>query len=186
MTICSPSGDTDIIVMAVTILNNFKERVSLIDGHGKDRKYIELSEIELEEPILSSLIGFHALTGNDFVSSFFRKGKKKCFGIFEKKFKVQKALMLLGDSCELKEDVFTPLEEYVCALYGSKKKKVDEVRYDIFYKKYSNENKTVDMSILPPCQSVLKLLVLRACYVSAMWKKSVEAKPILPSISSCR
>ena len=45
LTVYSPSGYTDIIVLAVTLLNNFKERLSLIDGHGKDRKYIESSKI---------------------------------------------------------------------------------------------------------------------------------------------
>ena len=35
---------------------------------------------------------------------------------------------------------------------------------------------------MPKC---VKIIFLQACYVSAMWKKSVEVKPMLPSISCC-
>ena len=40
------------------------------------------------------------------------------------------------------------------------------------------------MSTLPPCQHVLKLHVLRSCYVAAIWKRPIEAKRNLPDITS--
>ena len=122
VTIYSPSGDTDIIVLAVSLLKEFKERVTIIDGHGKDKKHLELDVIELEEPFISGLIGFHALTGNDFVR--FRRGKKRCFEVFEKKPNIH-----FGGTFELEQNIFQAIEEYICHLYGSKKKKVD--KYDI-------------------------------------------------------
>jgi len=49
-----------------------------------------LSEIEFEEPILSSLIGFHALTGNVFVSSFLERERKKVSEYLKKNSKFKK------------------------------------------------------------------------------------------------
>ena len=40
------------------------------------------------------------------------------------------------------------------------------------------------MSTLPPCESVLRLHVLRACYVAAIWKRATEENPILPEMRS--
>ena len=44
------------------------------------KKTLKLSDIELEENLIHPLIGFHAITGNDYVSSFFRKDKKNVLG----------------------------------------------------------------------------------------------------------
>ena len=80
VTIFSPSGDTDIIVLLLAFLQDHEEHILIIDGHGEDKKNLKLSDIDLEENLIHSLIGFHAITGNDYVSSFFRKGKKNVLG----------------------------------------------------------------------------------------------------------
>ena len=182
VTVYSPSGDTDIIVLLLGCLQDHKEHILIIDGHGEDKKHLKLSDIDLEENLIDSLIGFHALTGNDYVSSFFRKGKKKCFGVLEKKVKFQEALTSLGTSWEVTPELFAEIQKYVCAIYGSTKKNINEVRYDIFYKKHQNQNKIVDMSTLPPCEQVLLLHVKRANYIASIWKKANVAKPVLPPI----
>lgn len=70
-----PSGDTDIAILLIGLLHQYGERVILDVFHGSNsRKQYRLTEIELEN-IIQSLIGFHAFTGNEFVSSFIRKGK---------------------------------------------------------------------------------------------------------------
>ena len=57
------------------------------------------------------------------------------------------------------------------------------MRYDIFHRKYSNENKIVDLSLLPPCQSVLKLHSNRASFVAKIWKSAGDPHLPLPDIS---
>ena len=54
--------------------------------------------------------------------------------------------------------------------------------YIYFHTDTGTEHKTPDISVLPPCQSVLKLHARRANYVACIWKNSL--KPILdpPSI----
>ena len=80
VTIFSPSGDTDIIVLLLAFLKDHKEHILIIDGHGEDKKILKLSDIDLEENLIHPLTGFHAITSNDYVSSFFRKGKKNVLG----------------------------------------------------------------------------------------------------------
>ena len=47
-------------------------------GMGRRKNF--KSDIDLRENLIGPLIGFHAITGNDYVSSFFRKGKKNVLG----------------------------------------------------------------------------------------------------------
>ena len=88
-----------------------------------------------------------------------------CWKVVEKSHKFLHAFKELGFAWELAASTYEILEEYVCFLYGSRKRKVNEVRYEIFHRKYSNENKIVDLSLQPPCQSVLKLHSSRANFI---------------------
>mgnify|MGYP003327236149 CR=1 FL=1 len=91
VTIRSPSGDTYIIVLIAALLQGYKQRVVIDDFHGDGRKSYRLNDIEhLEPEIIDSLIGLHAFMGNDFVSSFFKKGNPTCFKVLKSssKFKI--------------------------------------------------------------------------------------------------
>ena len=69
----SPSGDADIIVLCVSLLYTYKERVFIDNGTGKSRKLIWLGGINLSHEKFKALIGMHAFTGND------------CFLFFQKR-----------------------------------------------------------------------------------------------------
>ena len=73
----SPSGDTDIFVIALSLIEE-KSRVKFDYGNGDNRKEVWLDEIILPTDHCKALIGFHSFTGNDYISSFFRKGKAVC------------------------------------------------------------------------------------------------------------
>ena len=70
--------------------------------------------MKINEQDKEALTGFHAITGNVYVSSFFRKGKRKCV----------ETVKCLGDSWEVSEALFTDIEEYICAIYNAKKIKL--------------------------------------------------------------
>ena len=74
------------------------------------------------------------------------------------------------------------IEQYLCALYKSKKKLVNDVRYDLFEKKQNKQGKIIDLSLIPPCFSSLYLQIKRAKFVSKLWKSTRIAQLILPSI----
>ena len=75
------------------------------------------------------------------------------------------------------------LEECTCYLYGYKQKNVNEVRSKLFSKKYGKEHKVVDLSLLPRCQSVLKLHAERSNVVSMIWRKSLQPNINIPNLS---
>ena len=88
----------------------------------------------------------------------------------------------LGSTWELSEETFKLLEEYVCVLYGCRKKNVNQARYYLFQRKYRRDEKIIDLSILPPCKSVLLLHANRANYVAKIWKRSEEPQLQTPDI----
>ena len=74
----SPSGDTDILVIAIGLIRA-NPRVLVDSGNGDHRRKVWLDSITLSEVQQSALIGFHAFSGNDYISAFFRsfgRGKR--------------------------------------------------------------------------------------------------------------
>ena len=170
----SHSGDTDITVLAVSLLHTHRNRVYLENGTGKNKKGHWLNSVKLTDSNRNAIIGFLAFTGNDYVSSFFRKGKKLCWKTMVQKEKFVQMFGELGSSWNLEEDQFNILEEFTAHIYGSKESDINCAGSSMFRKKFQAENKTPDISVLPPCQSVLKLHIRRANFVACLWKKSSE------------
>ena len=176
----SPSGDVDITVIMISKLLNNADRVFLDYGTGIHRKGMWLSDVDMPESEKKCLIGFHAFTGNDYISSFFRKGKTACWKIVEKNSKFVEVFASLGCSWNLQDNVFNGLEEYVCYLYGFRKKDINYARHELFQRTYSRDNKITDLSLLPPCQSTLKLHASRANVVAKLWKSADETNVCIP------
>ena len=162
----SPSGDTDIIILALALINE-QHMVHMDYGNGKRKKEFWLNNIILKENERKALIGFHSFTGNDFVPAFFRKGKKRCWSILRKDEKFLVGYSELGRNWELTGGIVTALEKYVCRLYGPKENSVDAARLDMFVKKQTKENKVIDLSVIP-CFTSLCLQMKRANYVPAV------------------
>ena len=102
----------------------------------------------------------------------------------EKNPRFLQAFKALGLVWDLMPAIYEALEEYACHLYGSKKRKVNEVRHQMFRRKYDNENKIVDLSSLPPCQSVLNLHTSRANFVAKVWKSAGVHQLEFPNLSA--
>ena len=73
-------------------------------------------------------------------------------------------------------------EAFVCKLYSEKQcNTVNEARYELFKRKLV-KNKTVSLSKIPPCKSVLKLHLSRSAYVAYLWRRSQENQIEFPPI----
>ena len=92
----SPSGDVDIMIILLQLTSSL-ERVFLDYGTGKNRVSIKLSDVILPDIDKSCLIGFHAFTGNDFISSVFRRGKLQCWKTLQEEPNFQSSFSELGD-----------------------------------------------------------------------------------------
>ena len=178
----SPSGDTDIVIIATYLLNS--DCIFLDNGTGKNRNYLQINKLRISEEEKKAIIGFHAVTGNDYVSSFFGKGKRKCWKKMVSKSMFLDIVKCLGDSWDIPETFFTAIEEFICAIYNAKSKTVNAAREEIFTKKYANENKIIDLSFLPPCDTTLQLHVKRANFVAKLWKTCLDQDFTLPDIQN--
>ena len=114
---------------------------------------------------------------------FFRKGKAACWKVVEKNETFISTFTALGSDWNLTEVVINDLEEFVCILYGYRQKEVNNVRNALFEAKYINQNKAIDMSLLPPCQASLRLHTLRSNVVARIWKLSGERQIQMPDLS---
>ena len=93
------------------LLFAFSKEPPVIDtGTSTSRKVICMADVNVNNEELKALIGFHAMTDCDYVSSFFRKGKPA-----GKKWSKKEDLQAV-----ISEEICNDLEAYVCALYGSK------------------------------------------------------------------
>ena len=119
------------------------------------------------------LIWFHAFTGNDYASSIFKRGKQGCFKAMKQCEEFINAFRLLGEDWVLKAELVVALESFVCYLHGYKDTDIKKVRKKMFDKKFVKGEKVIDLSLLPPCQSTLYLLILHSNYVARIWKCSL-------------
>ena len=175
----SPSGDTDILVIAIGLIRA-NPRVLVDSGNGDHRRKVWLDSITLSEGQQSALIGFHAFSGNDYISAFFRKGKKQCW---DKMVDNENTTIFteLGDTWIISEEQKSGFEKYICQLYGTKMIHVNDARYKIFEKKQLKSKQLTDLSLLPPCQRTLILHLKRANYVAKIWKSANTAMIDLPT-----
>ena len=70
------SGDIDILVIMIGIFGCSNNYIVVDNGTGKSRRKIRIDSSTLSERHQKALVGFHAFTRNDYVSSFMRKTKK--------------------------------------------------------------------------------------------------------------
>ena len=119
----------------------------------------------------SAIIGLHAFSGNDYLSSFFRKGNATCWKTMCKKADYIAAFSLLGSTYLVDTEVTQGIEKYVCALYNrSKLHSANEARSSIFWDKYNKDKKIVGLCMLLPCFGNLELHLKRSNYVTYIFR----------------
>ena len=157
----SLSGDNNILVLAITLIPTLN-RVFYDYSAGKNRKCICLNEYRVPRDEKEALIGLHAVTGNDYTSSFFRKGKRKRWKIMLIRESFVIAFKDIGNHWDL---VF---KKFVFKLYRCKSFEVNKARHELFKKSYTRENKIIDLALLLPCRSTLVLHLSCCNYVACL------------------
>ena len=173
----SPSGDVDIQVLYIsTFLEESEQKRIYIDfGNGKSRKILHLDSVDMNSDLKSALTGFHTFTGNDYLSCIFRKSKKLCWKALLKSNKFVQMFKELGNEWELKEELISLLEEYICSLFGKNKMKdVNLLHYEICQNVYEKKGKIIDLSLLPPCRESLVLQSERCNYLAKIWRSCLK------------
>lgn len=177
--------DTDIFIILLGNMHKLKHNLEifLLFGVSKYLRLINVTEIysELGERLCKALPGFHAFTGCDYNPSFFMKGKQRPYAILKKCESFQTAFFDLTDESMDTQKVFDVMEDFVCRMYSQKKcvRKVNEARLAIINKKYDFDDtdesfdkldsKSIDSTMLPPCQRELYQHFLRSHFIACTW-----------------
>ena len=125
-------ADADINVIAITILQPKETQVFIDFGKGAFRKAAWLGELELSPIEKKYLLGLHAFSGNDYISSIVRRSKLMCWKAMKAKPEFQTLFINLGNSWTVSEELIKGFEEYVCNLYGFKEVDVNKTRHEMF------------------------------------------------------
>lgn len=127
-------------------------------GSGNNRRFINIKQLadtleEKQQGITEALIGFHSLTGCDFTSCFFHKGKVKPFQKLEADPNHVAALRSLTSGA-----VDIPgITCFICSCYGINNCDINEARYKAFNRVSSGKehepraNIKTNCASLPPC-----------------------------------
>jgi hypothetical protein len=167
-------SDTDVLVILVAFYPQLSRELWMKAGTSKHRRYIAVHEIECNDGVRDSLLGFHAITGCDTVSQFFGISKKSAWKVFSH---MPHLLLQLGVAHSPGARVLAKAEEFVCRLYDptSATKSIHTQRCSQFRK-----GKGI-LDNLPPTQDALLLHIRRAHYQALVWRNSTVANPELPN-----
>lgn len=189
------ANDTDVLILLLSCCTKIKAQLFMRMGQGRNERLVKLSDIyersakELPgnivgEDYFSALLGFHAFTGCDTVSAFYRKGKREPLKILRQNALYVSAFKELGQIWTVSERLFGVLEAFLCEMYGKRLTDVNTLRYQLYTTKLSftsTGKKTVEPELLPPCQSTFRLHVQRANYQAAVWRRALDQKMCAPS-----
>ena len=115
----SHSGDIDIpVILLANEVENL--RVYIDNGAGQHRKFLDLSSCDLLHIQKQALLGVHAFSGNDYISSLMRKGKKACWNLVKENSEFLAAFSEIGTEETASDNLVNTLERCVCQLYGEK------------------------------------------------------------------
>ena len=71
----SAFGDIVILILAISVLYEFKHRITIGSISAKKRKNVWYSTKELTEEYFLALIGIHLFKGNDYILFIFKRGE---------------------------------------------------------------------------------------------------------------
>ena len=186
------TSDTYVLIFALGCMANINPEVKVwleVGLYTKNTlRYISVSQLytKLGEKLCKSLPAHHAFLGCDYTASFNRKGKVRPLKVLEKNPTWQEIFGGMGVNNNLNDINFAEIEKYVCTIYGKKQfSSVDEVRLDMFLKKYKPKGinatiscvKKMDGSYLPPCSRTVCEKVRRTNYIAGIWMSSTMSSP---------
>ena len=147
--IWSPSGDTDVIVMA--IVHHLTERL-IIDNSIDESRRMMVCDQNWKRAMFST-DRFPLIYWMWLYILIFPQRKNYFLEETLCKAKFLTALSILENQVTLDDETFSTLEEYTCCLYGSNSRNINKLRFQKFTQKYKHEGNYFDLALLPPCRN---------------------------------
>ena len=185
------SPDTEVFVLLIKYAHEVGRPLLMDTGTGDKRRLIDITAIakDLGPDISTALPALHAFTGCDTTSAFVRKGKITPLRILKNNPRYTPSFTSLGTSSDLTDDQFQNLEAFTCLLYGSKSgvnTSINKLRYTMFTTRFTpngqllSSESGIDLSLLPPCASSLRMHIKRVNYQCLIWNRAGMTYPSLP------
>ena len=175
------SEDTDVFIMCLAFHDKVGAALFQKCGTKTRRRVVDIRKVAatIGIDVCRALIGLHAYTGCDTVSTFAGKGKVKALKLLTSNKEHQYTFFKLGQEWDLSGDLMDKLEAFTCLLYASKASatKVNDLRYHLFCAKKGE----IENHQLPPCKDCLVNHALRANYQAGIWRRCLEQNPQVPS-----
>ena len=175
------ADDTDVFVLCLAFKNFIQSALYLKRGTQARTRYIDITHVVQHHgsALCRSLPGLHAFTGCDSVSAFSGKGKLSALKLTKQHRQYMEIFQELGTEWEVSDELFAGLQDFTCLMYSTKPETsdVDELRYRLFCAKKGN----LESSQLPPCADTLRKHCDRANYQAAIWRRSLQSRPQVPS-----
>ncbi len=92
-------------------------QIMIDNGTGKSRKYLDLRQCGLTDIQRSALLGMHAFSGNDYVSSMLRKGKQLGWKHIKDSERFLEVSSSLGTQIEWNHHQLKELEKFARVLF---------------------------------------------------------------------
>lgn len=129
------SDDTDVFIMALAFHTEIASKLFQKCGTKERKLIIDITKIaaSVGTDVCHGLIGMHAYTGCDTVSTFASKGKLGALKLLRSSKEVQETFEL-GQEWNVAEELMDKLENFTCLLYASKSgtKELYSLRYHLF------------------------------------------------------
>ena len=142
------TSDTEVLLIALGCLEHIPESIKVCFEVGlyakNSLRYIDIRKLfnKLGKDLCRALPAFHVFTGGDYTAVFSRKGKVRPLKTLEKDKTTQTVFGDMGFSPDIRKEEFKVIEKFTCTLYGKPKfNSVDEVRLELFLKKYQPKKK---------------------------------------------
>ena len=163
-TILIQSSNTDVLVILLALQGccSSNNTVILDYGAGNNRRYINISQLseileELHTGLTKALLGYHAITGCDYVSYLFRKGKTTPFKrLIESTEHIQEMRTLTTYEVDVQG-----VTSFICSLYGHNTFHINDGRYNVFIRltrggihAHTRNIKQINCASLPPMSEI--------------------------------
>lgn len=180
-TIVISSDDTDVFILCLAFKNSIPSTIYMKCGTKARTRYVDIAQVvQCHGPELCRCLpGLHAFTGCDSVSAFCGKGKLAALKLAKQHSEFRELFQALGTEWDVTEEQFSRLQKFTCSMYCSNPgtNDVNDLRYRLFCSKKGE----IDSSQLPPCVDTLRKHCNRANYQTAIWCRSLQCSPEVPS-----
>ena len=175
------SDDTDVFLILCYHLHMLtnklpKDTQISMEAVSSGRSVISINDVvKNHSEIIPNILGAHALTGCDTVSSFSGIGKVTVF----KKINVYTGKLSLGDLFTPIDDIIHSASKFTATLYGhSSESSITDMHAAIFTRKLAGKRNVPPLlSSLPPTLAAFRPHCMRAHLQTAIWKAADKPAP---------